>query len=149
MSHHVVQTVTAGGMNTEHVQDDIKENEGASSSSTVRPDAPVGTPAARAARRAVVVPEPLEEALVTTFGEKWRDAMHMTHCIYWAAPIVYCHKCGLYAGNQKSLHRGDLSKVCGEHPPNAYRKQRILDRKHPDNRPPHKDVVLGHPQRIF
>ena len=111
--------------------------------------AKVPTSSPHALPRAVVVQGPLEEQLVTTFGERWRDAMHTSHSIYWAAPIVYCTRCMLYAGNQKSLHRGDLSKVCGEHPRNAYRKQRILDRKHPDNRPPQKDVVLGHPQRIF
>ena len=149
VSRHVDPPVAADGMNTEHVQDDIdnEQGDGASSSSNALPAASESA-LARGPPRAVVVPSSLEERLAPAFGEKWRDAIDKTHSIWWAAPILYCSKCFQYSGSQKTLLRGELSKVCGEKPPNAYRKKRIQEGNHPDGFRC-KDVVLGRPQRIL
>ena len=92
---------------------------------------PPSPPAAPAVR-----PNPLAKANATAeakLGANWRSAVHSSHRLTLAEPLIFCRVCGGNASTKQRLYL--LSRICAGPPSigstQATRLQRLLEGRHP------------------
>ena len=81
----------------------------------------------------VVRANPLAKALAEAhvlLGKKWRSQVHASHALSLAKPLVYCRKCGAYAGSVARMRV--LRGLCPAKPALEIRLRNLMGGLHPE-----------------